>query len=223
MKKLIEKEFSFIINSEDEIIFPQQIFGFFITKKKKINILELNYEKTLENDKFKNAWVRVRKIMDQNNEKIELTYKQYLWTKNWMNKFLEITEDISHFSWDVFLFNQIDNLNLTKKLKKLLLEMHNLCIMQPWITIENARNLYYYACENCILEVADEKIGYFLWEKTCREKMLEIEIISDLYDSEKIKKFVNYFADGYKLVIPSEWKSERGKKLLLESLKKSDI
>jgi hypothetical protein len=55
MKKLIEKEFSFIINSEDEIIFPQQIFGFFITKKKKINILELNYEKTLENDKFKNA------------------------------------------------------------------------------------------------------------------------------------------------------------------------
>ena len=140
-----------------------------------------------------------------------------------MNKFLEVTEDLPNFSWNIFLFDQIDNLNLTKKLKKLLLEMHRLCIMQPWIMIENTRNLYYYVCENCILEVADEKIGYFLWEKTCRERMLEIEIISDLYDSEKIKKFVNYFFDRYKLIIPSEWKSERGKKLLLESLKNSDI
>lgn len=223
MLKNIEKEYSFIVNGWGKIIFPQQVSDFFVKKKKKINILELNYEKTLEHDKFKNAWIRIRKMIDKKGEKIELTYKQYLWTKNWMNKFLEITEDIPNFSWNIFLFNQIDNLNLTKKLQKLLLEMHKLCIMQPWIMIENTRNLYYYTCENCILEVADEKIGYFLWQKTCREKMLEIEIISDLYDYKKVGKFVDYFLDRYKLTIPLEWKSERGKRSLLESPKKSDI
>ena len=93
--------------------------------------------------------------------------------------------------------------------------MHESCIMQPWIMIENTRNLYYYTCENCILEVADEKI--------CKEKMLEIEIISDLYDYKKVEKFVGYFLDRYKLTIPLEWKSERGKRSLLESLIISDI
>ncbi len=211
MLKNIEKEYSFIVDNWDEVVFPQQIYKFFVTQKKKINILELNYEKTVEHDKFKNAWVRVRKIMDKREEKIELTYKQYLWTKNWMNEFLEITEDIPNFSWNIFLFNQIDNLNLTKKLQELLLEMHKLCIMQPWIKIENMRNLYYYTYKNCILEVADEKIKYVLWERMYRENMLEIEIISDSYDSKEVKRFVDYFFNRYKLIIPSEGKSERGK------------
>jgi hypothetical protein len=34
--------------------------------------------------------------------------------------------------------------------------------------------------------------------------MLEIEIISELYDSKKVKEFVDYFCNRYELVIPSE-------------------
>ncbi len=50
-----------------------------------------------------------------------------------MNNFLEITEDIQNFSWDTFLFNQIDNLNLNLscRLKEILLEMNDLCKMKP--------------------------------------------------------------------------------------------
>lgn len=214
MPKNIEKEYSFIVNNWDEIVFHQQISDFSITKKKIINISELNYEKTQDYDKFKNAWVRVRKIIDKQDEKIELTYKQYLWTENWMNNFLEITEIIQNFSCDIFLFNQIDNLNISYRLKEILLEMNDFCKMKPWIRIENTRNLYYYTYKNCVLEVADERIRYLLWEKICDEKMLEIEIISDLYDSKKVKEFVDYFYDRYELIIPSEWKSERGKKFL---------
>ena len=212
MPKNIEKEYSFIVNNWDEIVFPQKISDFSITKKKIINISELNYEKTLERDKFKNAWVRVRKIIDKQDEKTELTYKQYLWTQNWMNNFLEITEDIQNFSCDTFLFDQIDNLNISYRLKEILLEMNDFCKMKPWIRIENTRNLYYY--KKCVLEVADERIRYLLWEKIYDEKMLEIEIISDLYDSKKVKEFVDYFYNRYELVITAEWKSERGKKFL---------
>ena len=183
-----------------------------MTQKKKIGIVELNYKKTQEHDKFRNAWVRVRKIKDNNNEKIELTYKQYLWTKGWINNFLEITENVPEFSWNIFLFNQIDNLNLTNNLKRILLEINKFCGMKPWIKIENTRNLYYYTHKNCILEVSDEKIKYILWEKTYREKMLEIEIISDSYDPNEIKQFVGYFFNRYKLTVPSEGKSERCKK-----------
>ena len=214
MLKNIEKEYSFIVNNWDKVVFLQQISDFFITKKKTINISELNYEKTRKHDKFKNAWVRIRKIIDKQDEKIELTYKQYLWTQNWMNNFLEMTEVVQNFSWDIFLFNQIGNLNISCRLKEMLLKMNDFCKMKPWIKIENTRNLYYYTYKNCVLEVADERIRYFLWEKMYDEKMLEIEIISELYDSKKVKEFVDYFCDKYELIIPSEWKSERVKKFL---------
>ena len=125
-----------------------------------------------------------------------------------------MTEVIQNYSWDTFLFNQIDNFNISCRLKEILLEMNDFCKMKPWIKIENTRNLYYYTYENCVLEVADERIRYFLWEKIYDEKMLEIEIISELYDSKKVKEFVDYFCDRYELTIPSEWKSERGKKFL---------
>ena len=131
-----------------------------------------------------------------------------------MNKFIEITEDIPTFSWNIFLFDQINNLMITDKLKTILLEMNKLCIMQPWIKIENTRNLYYYTHKNCVLEVADEKITYLLWENFYKEKMLEIEIISDTYDFQSVREFVDYFLTKYKLIIPLEWKSERGKKYL---------
>lgn len=221
---MIEREWSFIMKGQALVDLPTKIWSFILTEKKEVFIQDFVFDKSYEHMDYRTAGVRIRgqlswevnedllmiEIID--NLTYEITYKQYLWSKNGMNNFLEISDTLPHSKERSM--NKILTSPLAPNLKSVLEKMHSLCKLSLWLVIRNFRKVYYYEYKDIKLEVVLENIRYMLGGKDSFEKMLEIELISSAINTKEIDEVIHYFKNVCLLEIPCEWKASRALKYL---------
>lgn len=207
-KKIIEKEYRFLIDSAKLTIKPpSQIGKFVLTSKKTINHTDFLFEREKAPLKDENIGFRIRKTASAT----EFTYKKFLGKKDGIVSYDEFTTRISPNLIEDFkegLFNHKD-LPILQKLQQsgslyFLLEIHN------------SRTIYTYTLKHSTIELMLENIKYKNDKNTVSDSMIEIEINISANDQDETDMFVNAIKETYGSEIMDEGKNTRAERLLNE-------
>lgn len=209
-KKIIEKEYRYIISRKNlGLIPPKSIAGFILQSNKTTEFEDILFERRTKTLKSQDIGIRLRKFLVEGKRVSEFTYKRFLGKENGVVRFDETTFRVAEEVFEKVSKGNLSELNfpLLEKVKK----EGDLFVL---LGIKNKRQVYDYAKKKAKLEMVIEDLTFFSGNKKTEDAMIEIEIKSSKEDIINSEIFVDKIKKIFECTDSNQGKNSRGMLLL---------